>query len=215
MMVNFNLHYEHSSEHNDPRTTPSLVKMSSTLINPSDIPTVSPSLHLTTDVSQINPMPIISDMELPSSHIYRLNYLSSNKYLDNLSSFNKNPHFFCHALCRRDEIEQHWYIHYRIDCILNTSLIQQCPKSLYGCSFQYECLEPCQTDGQSIRIRFDQHNDAIAFEWKPSILEENNPHIGLLDLPSETLDNILLKLDSLSLRNISLVCLVRICSLYE
>jgi len=49
-------------------------------------------------------------------------------------------------------------------------------------------------------------NDAIAFEWYPKIIEENNEQIGLLDLPLEILEKILLKLDSLSLRNISFVC---------
>ncbi|CAF3746717.1 unnamed protein product [Rotaria sordida] len=207
MMIDFNLHYD---KYSDPMTIPSLVKMSSTLINSCDIsipPSSTPvTQNSTKELSQNDLMPIISDMELPSSYIYRLNYFSSNKYLKNLTSFNKKPRFYCHALCRRDEIEQHWHIHFRIDCILNSSLIQQCPKSQYGCKFQYERLEPCQINGQSIRIRFDQINDAIAFDWYPTIIEDYNEKLDLLSLPSEILTNILLKLDSLSLRNISLVC---------
>ncbi|CAF3097756.1 unnamed protein product [Rotaria sp. Silwood2] len=206
-MIDFNLHYDNST---DQMTTPSLVKMSSTLINSSDMPLTSSSNPSTSnsiiELSQNDPMSIISDMELPSSHIYRLNYFSLNKHLKTLTSFNKRPVFYCHALCRRDEIEQHWHIHFRIDCILNSGLIQQCPKSQYGCKFQYERLEPCQMNGQSIQIRFDQNNDAIAFDWYPTINEDYNDKLDLLNLPSEILTNILLKLDSLSLRNISLVC---------
>ena len=209
MMADFNLHYKNST---DVITTPSLVKMSSTVINSTDIsiPSLpSPSSSITEPI-QIDPMPIISDLELPSSQIYRLNYFSSNKPPQNLASFNKSPRFYCHALCRRDEIEQHWHIHFHVDCNLNTSFIQQCPKSQYGCTFQYECFEPCQANGQAIQIRFDEKNDAIAFEWNPTIIEGSNEKLGLLDLPSEILANILLKLDSLSLRNISLVSRVRI-----
>jgi hypothetical protein len=192
--------------------TPSLVKMSSALINSTDISLpISPSpSYLNSELSPNEPMSIISDIELASSHIYRLNYFSSNTIDKNFKIFNKSPQFFCHALCRRDEIEQHWHIHFRIDCILNTSFIQQCPKSQYGCTFQYERLEPCQLNGQSIQIRFDEKNDAIAFEWYPKmIIKENNQQISLLDFPSEILEKILLKLDSLSLRNISFVCRVR------
>jgi hypothetical protein len=66
-------------------------------------------------------------------------------------------------------------------------------------------------------MRFDPTNDAIAFEWYPEIIEEHNEKLDLLDLPSEILSNILLKLDSLSLRNISLVCRVRfsLCLVFE
>jgi hypothetical protein len=208
MMANFSLQYDTNSNQT---TTPSLVKMSSTLINSTDIsiPNLPSSSQSDPDLSQNEPMPIISDFELPFSHIYRLNYFSSNEHVENFSSFNKSPRFSCLALCRRDEIEQHWHIHLHIDCILNTSLIQQCPKSQYGCPFQYERLEPCQTNGQPIRIRFDEKNDAIAFDWYPSIIEEKNEQCALLDLPSEILEKILLKLDSLSLRNTSFVCRVR------
>ncbi|CAF1482243.1 unnamed protein product [Adineta steineri] len=206
-MAEFNLNYNTSSEQ---RTTPSLVKMSSTLINSSDIsqsPPASPSIHSTGESSTdyYSPMPLISDTELPTSHIYRLNYFSSNQYPKTISTFNKSPRFYCHALCRRDEMEQHWLAHFHVDCILNTSLIQQCPKSQYGCTFQYERLEPCRIDGESIRIRFDQTNDAVAFEWYPTITVDPNKIFSLLDLPSEILEKILLELDSLSLRNISLV----------
>jgi hypothetical protein len=208
-MSDLNLHYDNSSNQT---TTPSLVKMSSTLINSTDISLpISPSpLDSNSELSQNEPMSIISDIELATSHIYRLNYFSSNKSDKNFKIFNKSPEFYCNALCRRDEIEQHWHIHFRIDCILNTSFIQQCPKSQYGCRFQYERLEPCQLNGQSIKIRFDEINDAIAFEWYPKILEENTQQLSLLDFPSEILEKILLKLDSLSLRNISLVCRVRL-----
>jgi len=214
-MADFNLQYDNSS---NLTAMPSLVKMSSTLINLPDVSISSPSLsHSITELPSDDPSPIISDVGLPPSHIYRLNYFSSNPHLENFSSFNKSPRFYCHALCRRDEIEQHWLIHFQVDCILNTSLIQQCPKSQYGCSFQYERLEPCQIDGQSIRMRFDPTNDAIAFEWYPELIEEHNEKLDLLDLPSEILSNILLKLDSLSLRNISLVCRVRfsLCLVFE
>jgi hypothetical protein len=34
-------------------------------------------------------MPIISNIKLPSPHIHRLNYFSSNKSLPNFTSFNK------------------------------------------------------------------------------------------------------------------------------
>ena len=190
---------------------PSLVKMSSTLINQSDISISStfPSNSLT-ELSQNDPMPNISDTELPSSFIYRLNYFSSNNLPSTLTSFKKSPKFYCHSLCRRDEIEQHCQIHSHIDCILNTSLFQQCPKSQYGCKFQYERLEPCQLDGRSIRIRFDQKNDAIAFEWYPVITNHCHDNLSLLHFPTEILENILQKLDSLSLRNVSVVCHVRI-----
>ncbi len=211
-MADFNLHSDNS--YDQQITIPSLVKMSSTLINSNDISIPNPvslsSSHLISKSTENEPMPIISDIDLPNSHIYRLNYFSSNKSLENFKIFNKSPRFSCLALCRRDEFEQHWYIHLRIDCILNTSLIQQCPKSEYGCKFQYERLEPCQNNGQSIQIRFDEKNDAIAFEWYPNIIEENHQQSYLLDLPSEILEKILLKLDSLSLRNISLVSRVRI-----
>ncbi|CAF3648031.1 unnamed protein product [Rotaria sp. Silwood1] len=206
-MIDFNLNYDISS---DKILVPSLVKMSSTLVNSSDISKLSSSNSLTTnsitESVENNSMSIISDMELPTSFIYRLNYFSSNTHYKPLTSFNKRPVFYCHALCRRDEIEQHWHIHFRIDCILNLSLIQQCPKSQYGCKFQYERLEPCQFNGQSIQIRFDQMNDAIAFDWYPNINEDYNNELDFFRLPSEILTNILLKLDSLSLRNISLVC---------
>ena len=42
---------------------------------------------------------IISDSELPTSHIYRLKYFASNKHVHNSSSFNINPRFYCHAFC--------------------------------------------------------------------------------------------------------------------
>jgi hypothetical protein len=211
MMADFNLHYDNSS---DPLTIPSLVKMSSTLINLTDIsiPSVPPPLHTPTESLQNDPLPIIIDTELPSSYLYRLNYFSLNEHLQNFKTFNRSPRFPCHALCRRDEIEQHWLIHINVDCILNTSLIQQCSKSAYGCTFQYERLEPCQIDGQSIGICFDKRNDAIAFQWYPIINEEHNEKSGLTDLPSEILTNIFRRLDSLSLRNISLVSRVRISS---
>jgi hypothetical protein len=215
-MSDFNLHNDNSS--NQMTTTPSLVRMSSTLINATDIsiPIPHSSSDSNLEFSQNEPMSIISDIELPSSHIYRLNYFSStNSTQQNFTSFNKSPRFSCHALCRRDEIEQHWHIHFRIDCVLNTLLIQQCPKSQYGCTFQYQHLEPCQNNGQPIQIRFDEKNDAIAFEWYPNIIEENNQRSDLLNLPSEILEKILLKLDSLSLRNISLVCRVRISSILK
>jgi hypothetical protein len=207
-MEDFNLHYDNSS---DQSSIPSLVKMSSTLVNATDIliPPHPPPSPSDAELSPTEPMPIISDMELPSSHIYRLNYFSSNEHLSNISSFNKSPRFPCLALCRRDEFEKHWLIHFHVDCILNTSLIQPCPKYQYGCRFEYERLEPCQNTGQSIRIRFDERNDAIAFEWYPLITEEINEKSGLLDLPSELLERILFQLDSLSIRNISLVCRVR------
>jgi hypothetical protein len=206
-MEDFNLHHDTIS---DQSSISSLVKMSSTLVHSMDISIPEHPLPSPTDTeeSQTNPMPIISDMELPSSYIYRLNYFSSNEHRSNINSFNKSPRFSCLALCRRDEFEQHWHIHFHIDCILNTFLIQPCPKYQYGCRFEYEHLEPCQNTGQSIQIRFDEKNDAIAFEWYPILTEEINQKSQLLDLPSEILEKILYQLDSLSLRNISLVCRV-------
>ncbi len=207
-MEEFNLNYDIDSNES---SIPSLVKMSSTLVNLTDIPIPEHPIdsHSDTQLSQIEPMSIISDIELPSSYIYRLNYFSSNEHRLNINSFTKSPRFSCLALCRRDEIEQHWNIHSQVDCILNTSLIQPCPKYQYGCRFEYERLEPCQTTDEPIRIRFDERNDAIAFEWYPSMAEEANECSPLLDLPSEILEKILRQLDSLSLRNISLVCHVR------
>lgn len=209
-MKNFNLNSDHFS---DQMTMPSLVKMSSTLINSTDMTlpiSTSSSSDSNSDLSKTKPMPMILDSALPYSYIYRLNYFSSNKYPKTFQTFDKTPKFYCHALCRRDEIEQHWHIHFNIDCILNTSLIQQCPKCQYGCTFQYERLEPCQKTDEPIRIRFDERNDAIAFEWYPNIIEKTNEQSYLLDLPSELIEKILFQLDSLSLRNISLVCHVRI-----
>lgn len=191
---------------------PSLVKMSTTLINPMDIPITSdplPSSLFNSPLSEIEPMPIISDIDSPSSHIYRLNYFSSNTHPQNLNSLEKSLRFSCLAVCRRDEFEQHCLIHLHVDCILNTFLTQQCPKSQYGCPFQYQHLEACQKNGEPMRIRFDEKNDAIAFESYPTIAEATNENSSFLDLPSEILEKILLKLDSLSLRNISLVCRVR------
>jgi hypothetical protein len=208
MMANFNLHYDNS--YDQMTIIPSLVKMSSTLINSTDISIPPSPSHSITESPPNDPLPIVTDVELPSSHLYRLNYFSSNEDLQNFKSFNPSPRFPCNALVRRDEIEQHWLIHFNVDCVLNSSIIQQCPKSAYGCTFQYERFEPCQIDGQSIQIRFDKRNDAIAFEWYPTINEGHNENFSLLDLPSEILEKILLKLDSLSLRNISFVCRVRI-----
>lgn len=186
---------------------PSLVQMSTTVINASDIPNDSPLIS-NTSLLPMESLPIISDLETPTSYIYRLNYFSSHRYSPNVTSVNKSLRFPCLALCRRDEFERHCLIHLFIDCILNTYLIQQCPKSQYGCQFQYEHLQPCLTDGQPMRLRFDEKNDAIAFELHLNTIEENNQPSALLDLPPELLQKILFNLDSLSLRNLSLVCQV-------
>ena len=186
---------------------PSLVQMSTTLISASDVPDLPPSIS-NTSLLPMEPMPIISDLEASSSYIYRLNYFSSHRYSPNVTTLNKSLRFPCLAVCRRDEFERHCLIHLFIDCILNTYLIQQCPKSQYGCQFQYEHLQPCLTNGQPMRLRFDERNDAIAFELHPDIIEENNQQSTLLDLPPELLQKILFNLDSLSLRNLSLVCRV-------
>ena len=191
-------------------TMPSLVQMSRTLIDSTDISNSSNSSSTLSNSSSvpIEPMPIISDLESSSSYIYRLNYFSSHQYPENVTSLNKSLRFPCLALCRRDEFEQHCLIHLFVDCFLNTYLIQQCPKSQYGCQFQYEHLQPCLNNGQPMRLRFDEKNDAIAFELHSNIPEDNNQRWTLLDLPAEILQKILLKLDSLSLRNLSLVCRV-------
>lgn len=206
--MDFNSNYNNSS---DQISSPSLVKMSSTLINVADISedSLPSTTQLSTSTTDIEPMPSISDMDLPSSFIYRLKFFSSGEHEENVKSFNKSPRFYCHALCRRDEIEQHWLTHFHVDCILNKTLIQQCPKSQYGCNFQYERLEPCQNHGQAIQIRFDRLNDAVAFDWYPNI-EYISGNVSLIDLPTEILAKIFEKLDSLSLRNVSVVCRVRI-----
>ncbi|UJR21889.1 hypothetical protein I4U23_024961 [Adineta vaga] len=203
-MINFNDNYDESSNLD---TLPSLLKMSSTVLNSSETFTQTPSSYnSTTDLPSDESIPIISDIETASSQMYRLNYLFSNTYPNNLTSFDPSPRFNCNALCRRDEIESHWLIHFHVDCILNTALIQQCPKARYGCKFQYERLEPCRSSGQSIQLCFDRANDAISFNWYPMIEKAENYTLNLLDFPIELLEKILSNLDSLSLRNLSCVC---------
>ena len=205
-------------EGDDLGNTPSLVKMSFTPIHRLDVPdpiplyrldvpepSSSPSQKETTRVSSTS---IQSEIEHPSSFIHRLTYFSSDPQAENLSTFTGNPEFSCAACCRRDEIERHWRIHYSVDCVLSTSLIQRCPKFQYGCSFQSTRMEPCRSNGQPIRIRFDRRNDAIAFEFPPTGTDEPSESVGLVDLPPELLMAILSRLDSLSLRNTSLVCSV-------
>lgn len=208
-MADFNLNFDKIC---DRMTLPSLVQMSATLINPSDIAKLSLSLppeQSVTEESEDDPMPIISDIDFPSSFLYRLKYFSSHHNQNSVKSFQKSPRLFCNALCRRDEVEHHWLTHFSVDCVLNTSLIELCPKSQYGCKFQYERMEPCRINGDSIRIRFDQLNDAVTFDWHPNVTNDNH-EAQLITLPSEILIYIFQRLDSLSLRNISLVCRVRL-----
>jgi len=202
-----------ATEHLYPTTnqtiiTPSLVQMSTTLITSSTLSTPTPQ-PISSQSIENEPLPIINDIQMPYSYLYRLKFFSSEDYSRTLTTINPSPRFACLALCRRDEIEAHYLIHFHVDCILNTSFIQSCPKWQYGCTFQSERVEPCQSNGQSVQIRFDELNDAIAFQWYPISSEQFNQQCPLLDLPSEILEKILLQLDSLSLRNVSLVCHVR------
>lgn len=196
-------------------TAPSLVKTFLTPIYRLDVPEPSsPAMHeeISTVTPAMPPTPVQPETDDPLSFIHRMKYFASDPQAENLSSFNENPEFSCAACCRRDEIEQHWRIHYSVDCVLNSSLIQRCPKFQYGCSFQTTRMEPCRANGQPIRLRFDRRNDAIAFEFTPTVIDDASGSVELMDLPSEILMAILSTLDSLSIRNVSLVCSVRSCS---
>lgn len=209
MMENFSMNPPPNSISS---SSPSLVQMSYTSVNSADLPmtTASDSIKPTTEsfVSSDEFPSIRSEFEFPTSFIHRLNYFArqSSNFLD--INFSQCPRFPCLACCRRDEIERHLKIHEMIDCVLNTSLIEQCPKAQYGCTVRWQRLQPIQKTGEPIHIRFDRENDAIAFEWYPTIRSTENQMTFLMDLPPEVLREILLHLDSLSLRNTSLVCRV-------
>ena len=194
----------------DLSSVPSLIRMSSIPIDPSAAPSISPSAQTTVTPLPALPMPIVSDCALPSSFLYRLHFFS---LLDPGATpppvCHEHLRFACAAVCRRDEIEQHWHIHNRIDCVLNTTLVERCPKSQYGCPFQCARLEACRSNGARIRIGFDSRNDAVAFQWHLPSAHAPSDLSQFINLPSELLMKILLELDSLSLRNVSVVCHVR------
>jgi hypothetical protein len=185
-----------------------LASLNSTTIDSIELPNVSNSSNIEHSNSSLSIVDnvIQSEQNFPSSYIYRLNYFASLNKLTENCTFSDNISFACLACCRRDEIEQHLLVHYWIDSMLNTSLIQRCPKARYGCLFQTKRFEPCQSNNQPIEIHFDRINDAIAFQWYPTETHECNASRQLLDLPTEVLIKILLRLDSLSLRNLSRVC---------
>jgi hypothetical protein len=194
----------------EPSSVPSLIRMSSIPIDPSSAPVISPSAQTTATPLPALPMPIVSDCAFPSSFPYRLHFFSLvDPGTRRAPVFHEHPRFACAAVCRRDEIEQHWHIHNRIDCVLNTTLVERCPKSQYGCSFQCARLEACRSNGDRIRIGFDPRNDAVAFQWHLPSANAPSDLSQLINLPSELLMKILLELDSLSLRNVSVVCHVR------
>ena len=190
----------------------SLVQMSYTSINAADLPMTSASSEaepITESSTTSDVFPTVqSELEFPTSYLHRLNFFATTPADSKEIIFSQNPRFPCLACCRRDEIERHYKIHETIDCVLGTTVIEQCPKVQYGCTVRWQRLEPVQKTGEPIRIRFDRRNDAIAFEWYPEANADERQTKFLMDLPTEVLTEILRHVDSLSLRNLSLVCRV-------
>lgn len=209
LMANFTLNSPWNSV---PSPSPSLVQMSYTSIKSNELPMTTVSAGTTTMTeaeTQSEVFPAIeSELTFPSSYIYRLNYFAGNSSTPPKDSVTHHIQFPCLACCRRNEIEQHIRMHNYIDCSLKSFLIEQCPKAQYGCANRWQRLEPARKTGEPIRIRFDAINDAIAFQWTPFSEASAEQQIFLMDLPTEVLREILLHLDSLSLRNTSRVCRV-------
>ncbi|OAF69430.1 hypothetical protein A3Q56_02830 [Intoshia linei] len=112
--------------------------------------------------------------------------------------------FLCNKVYRRDEIQQHLKL-YHLDMHTQADgwLIARCPMACYGCKFSLQRFKPFN---EYSMVGYDEYFNMpiIKYDYPyNSIVNKSNLFLDQLDL--QILTNILNKLDTISLMNLSLV----------